>query len=86
MQSYKTIPHLCFRNVWVSDRVYRIADWLIDFYEVQHGNGLARHLNVAFALDNHDAVRIWVHKQSLKYPRPYQTLGDLRAAFARLLP
>ena len=77
---------MALRNVWVSDRVYRIADWLIDFYEIQQGFGLARHLKVALALGNHDAVRIWVHKQCLIYPSPYQTLGDLRAAFARLLP
>jgi len=86
MQTYKNIPPLSLRNVWVSDRVYCIADWLIDIYEVQPGYGLARHLKVAFALDNHSAVRIWVHRKSLIYPRPYQTLGDLRAEFARLLP
>lgn len=86
MQNSKSIPLLPLRKVWVSDRVYCIADWLINNYEIQRGYGLAQYLNVVSTLDNHDAVRIWVHKQDLKYPRPYQTLGDLRIAFSRLLP
>ena len=73
-------------QAWVSKRAYGIADWLIHQYEIQPGSGLAYHLKVPRSLNNHDAVRMWVQYQIRTRPPVFQTLGDLRKAFAAMLP
>ena len=80
------ILHGCTRPVKVSDRAYGIANWLIHHYEIQPGFGLAFYLNVCPNINNFDAVRLWVELQIQIRPPMFETLGDLRQAFAARLP
>jgi hypothetical protein len=74
------------QSILVSKRAHGIADWLIHQYEIQPGFGLAYYLKVSRNLNNHDAVRLWVQLQIRTRPPVFQTLGDLRKAFAEMLP
>ena len=76
----------CARPVKVSDRAFGIANWLIHHYEIQPGYGLAPYLNVCPNVSNHNAVRLWVELQLQVRPPMFETLGDLRQAFAAKLP
>ena len=75
-----------FNQVWVCERAYNIAEWLILLNQIQPGHGLAPYLGVMPYLDNHSAVRVWVQKKYKTHPPEFQTLGDVRKAFVRLLP
>ena len=75
-----------FTRAWVSPRAHSIADWLIFIYEIQPGYGLAPYLGFNSTVDNHDAVRLWVHQKMQVRPAAIQTLGDLRQSFAEMLP
>lgn len=78
--------HAHFEPLWVAPKAHNIADWLIFLYEIQPGYGLALYLGVNSKLDNHNAVRLWVHKKMQIRPPEIQTLGDLRQSFANALP
>lgn len=52
-----------YLNVRISDEVAQLALWLINFYDVQMGFGLAQYLGLPDYYHNHDAVRFWVHIQ-----------------------
>jgi len=78
--------HARYNKLWVSDRAYNVAEWLIYIHEVQDGHGLAPYLGVQPYLDNYNAVRLWVQIKLTRRPPELQTLGDVRKAFRRLLP
>ena len=81
-----TMMHDHFNGVWVPKRAYTIADWLIYETQLQAGHGLAVHLGLNPGVDNHNAVRIWVHRQMQQWPPEHQTLGDLKSGFISLIP
>jgi hypothetical protein len=78
--------HAHFEPLWVAPKAHSIADWLIFLYEIQDGRGLSSYLGIRSGVNNHDAVRLWVHQKMHTRPKEFQTLGDLRTNFARLLP
>lgn len=70
----------------VSERAYNGSEWLILLCRIQPRHGLAPYLGVMPYLDNHSAVRLWVQQKYTKRPPEFQTSGDVRKAFVRLLP
>ncbi|WP_221794353.1 hypothetical protein [Oceanobacter mangrovi] len=80
------MKHERFHQVWVCERAYSVAEWLILLCQIQPGHGLAPYLGVMPYLDNHSAVRLWVQQKYKQRPPEFQTLGDVRKAFVRLLP
>lgn len=73
-------------RVHALDKATGIADWLINYYNIQLGYGLSKYLGVHPTYQNHEATRLWVHSQMIVLPKRYKTLGELRKAFESLLP
>ena len=57
---YFNFPH---PSVWLSLEAIKLSDELIATLEIPQGSGLAKLLNVNKIFYNHEAVRIWVHRE-----------------------